>query len=108
MEDEHQNTLKANKDAEEILSRDANALGETACANQSKHPPQAKEQREDHGDEKIASNHRLVVFLSCCLDGVAAEGSHDDHKHDPVKDVDYGKGKQESKIEWPFNGTTAK
>ena len=39
---------------------------------------------------------------------MAAERNHDDQKYDPVEDVDYSKGNQESKIERPFIGTTAK
>ena len=38
---------------------------------------------------------------------MATEGDHDEQEHDPVKDVDHCKWKQEPKPEWPLDRSAA-
>ncbi len=109
MEDEDQDSLEADKDAEDVLGRDEDLLREAAGANEPKGPAQSKEKGENDRYQQMAQDNG-AGGLGCAsrLGRIATEGDHNPEEHDPVEDIDDSKWKDKPKPEGPFIRPTAK
>ncbi len=109
MEDEDEHSLEADEDAEDVLSRDEDLIGEAAGANEPKGPAQSEEKGENDRYQQMAQDYR-AAGLGCAsrLGRVATERDHNQEEHDPVEDIDDSKREDKPKPEGPFVRPTAK
>ncbi len=109
MEDEDEDSLEANKNAEDVLGRDEDLLGEAAGANEPKGPAQSEEKRENDRYQQMAQDHGAAGLVCASrLGRVATERDHNQEEHDPVEDIDDSKREDKPKPEGPLIRPTAK